>query len=300
MAKRWRIHPHDPDRIAALQQAAGIPAVVAQLLICRGITDPAAAQTFLDPKLTALRDPQLLPGCDEAARRIHAAVAAGKRIVVYGDYDVDGMTGTAILWLCLKLLGRRGHYYVPHRVDEGYGLNAEAVRALGRRQGVAAGDGRLRHCRRGRGRLGPATRHGLIVTDHHEPGAGPARRRGDRPSPAARQQLSLRRLERLGRGVQTRLGLVPTGQRGAKSQSADARVPRSRRSAWRRWGQLPTSCPWSMRTACWCITAWRAWPMPHAGPGHADAGRQGRSQAQTPTEGNASTARTFLSCSPRG
>ena len=63
MSKRWRIHPHDPDRIAALERAAGIPAVVAQLLICRGITDPDAARTFLDPKLSALRDPQLLPGC---------------------------------------------------------------------------------------------------------------------------------------------------------------------------------------------------------------------------------------------
>ena len=58
MAKRWHIHPHDPDRIAALQRAAGIPAVVAQLLICRGITDPAKARIFLDPKLTDLRDPQ--------------------------------------------------------------------------------------------------------------------------------------------------------------------------------------------------------------------------------------------------
>ena len=57
MSKRWHIHPHDPDRIAALQRGAGIPAVVAQLLICRGITDPAAARTFLDPKLSALRDP---------------------------------------------------------------------------------------------------------------------------------------------------------------------------------------------------------------------------------------------------
>ena len=79
MAKRWRIHPHDPARIAALQHAAGIPAVVAELLICRGVTDPAAARDFLDPKLSALRDPELLPGCRQAAERIHAAVAAGGR-----------------------------------------------------------------------------------------------------------------------------------------------------------------------------------------------------------------------------
>ncbi|MGO8689290.1 MAG: single-stranded-DNA-specific exonuclease RecJ [Thermoguttaceae bacterium] len=131
MAKRWRIHPHDPDRIAALGRAAGIPAVVAQLLICRGITDADGARNFLEPKLTSLRDPQLLPGCPEAARRIRDAVAAGKRIVVYGDYDVDGVTGTAILWLCLKMLGAEATYYVPHRIEEGYGLHADAIRAWG-------------------------------------------------------------------------------------------------------------------------------------------------------------------------
>ena len=71
MQKRWRIHPHDPDRIAALQHAAGIPAVVAQLLICRGISDPERARQFLHPKLSNLRDPRQLPGCCHAAERIH-------------------------------------------------------------------------------------------------------------------------------------------------------------------------------------------------------------------------------------
>ncbi len=58
-------------------------------------------------------------------------MAAGKRIVVYGDYDVDGVTGTAILWLCLKMLGAEATYYVPHRIEEGYGLHADAIRAWG-------------------------------------------------------------------------------------------------------------------------------------------------------------------------
>jgi len=131
MAKRWHIRSHDPVSIASLQRAAGIPDVVAQLLICRGITDPARARSFLDPKLSDLYDPETLPGCREAAQRIHAAVQANRRIVIYGDYDVDGMTGTAVLYLCLKLLGAEVSYYVPHRVDEGYGLNCEAVRSWG-------------------------------------------------------------------------------------------------------------------------------------------------------------------------
>lgn len=170
MSKRWRIHPHDPARIAALQRAAGIPAVVAELLICRGVSDPVVARDFLDPKLSALRDPGLLPGCSLAAERIHAAVAARRRIVVYGDYDVDGMTGTAVLWLCLKLLGAEVSYYVPHRVDEGYGLNGEAIRTLAADKAemlvtVDCGIGSVAEADLAR-ELGVE----LIITDHHEPG----------------------------------------------------------------------------------------------------------------------------------
>ncbi len=170
MAKRWRIHPHDPDRISHLERAAGVPPLVAQLLLCRGVADPEEARRFLDPKLSALRDPESLPGCAEAARRLHAAVAARRRIVVYGDYDVDGVTGTAILCQCLKLLGAAATYYIPSRLEEGYGLNAEAVRSLAARQaqvlvtvdcGIASPDEALvaRECGLE-----------LIVTDHHQPG----------------------------------------------------------------------------------------------------------------------------------
>jgi len=170
MVKRWRIHSHDPDRIAALQRAAGIPAVVAQLLICRGITDPVRARQFLDPKLTHLRDPEHLPGCSAAAERIHRAISAGRRIVIYGDYDVDGMTGTAILHQCIRMLGGDVGYYVPHRIDEGYGLNHEAIRSRAEQGvkllvtvdcGIASLDEAV-----------TAKECGLelIVTDHHQPG----------------------------------------------------------------------------------------------------------------------------------
>ncbi len=170
MAKRWRIHPHDPACIAALQRAAGIPAVLAELLICRGVTGAEAARDFLDPKLSALRDPELLPGCRQAAERIHAAVAARQPIVVYGDYDVNGMAGTAILWLCLKLLGAEIRYFVPHRIDEGYGLNGEVIRTLAGEKTallvtVDCGIGSVDEAALAR-ELGVE----LIVTDHHEPG----------------------------------------------------------------------------------------------------------------------------------
>ena len=116
MANHGEALAHPPARSGShrgLATRAAIPAVVAELLVCRGVTDPAVARDFLDPKLSALRDPGLLPGCQVAAERIHAAIAAGKRILVYGDYDVDGMTGTAILWLCLKLLGGEVGYHFP-------------------------------------------------------------------------------------------------------------------------------------------------------------------------------------------
>ncbi|HJT35303.1 MAG TPA: single-stranded-DNA-specific exonuclease RecJ [Pirellulales bacterium] len=130
MAKQWRIYPHSPERIAALERAAGVSAVVARLLICRGLDDPVRARDFLDPKLAQLRDPGELPGVPAAVERIARAIAARERIVVYGDYDVDGMTATSLLVQCLRLLGADAGYYVPHRLEEGYGLNHEALRTL--------------------------------------------------------------------------------------------------------------------------------------------------------------------------
>ena len=169
MAKRWIIHPHDPDRIADLSRSAGIPAVVAQLLVCRKITDPVAAREFLDPKLSALRDPELLPGCLDAARHLHRAIAERQRIVIHGDYDVDGMSGTALLWLCLKLLGADVGYYVPHRVEEGYGLSNETVRTLASQKTrlIVTVDCGINS--REQTRLAKELGMEVIITDHHEP-----------------------------------------------------------------------------------------------------------------------------------
>jgi single-stranded-DNA-specific exonuclease len=145
--------------------------VVAQLLVSRGVTDPSTAREFLDPKLADLRDPQLLPGCEAAASRIHQAVRAGKRICIHGDYDVDGMTGTALLWMCLKLHGADVGYYIPHRLDEGYGLSAETIRAKAAEKvdlivTVDCGIGSVEQAALAR-QLGME----LIITDHHEPSA---------------------------------------------------------------------------------------------------------------------------------
>ena len=166
--KRWRIQPHDAERIARLEKLAGVPPIVAQLLLGRGVYEPEAARTFLDAKLTGLRDPDELPGVPEAAERIHAAVQGRRKIVVYGDYDADGMTATAILLSCLKLLGADATYYVPNRLEEGYGLSCEALRSLAERGAslvisVDCGITSLQPALAAR-ELGLE----LIITDHHD------------------------------------------------------------------------------------------------------------------------------------
>ena len=130
MTKRWRYTTHDPARIASLEKGAGLPSVVAQLLVARGIDDPDSARLFLEPKLTGLRDPELLPGVLQATELLYTAVQSGESIVVYGDYDADGMTAAAILLRCFRALGAEARFYIPHRIEEGYGLNADALRTL--------------------------------------------------------------------------------------------------------------------------------------------------------------------------
>ena len=101
MPKLWRIVPHDAGQVQDLQRACGLPAIVAQLLLRRGIRSSDEIERFIDPKLTHLRDPNELPGLSAAVTRIGDAVIQRRRIVVYGDYDADGMTATAILLRCL-------------------------------------------------------------------------------------------------------------------------------------------------------------------------------------------------------
>ncbi len=133
MHASWSLRPHDQGRILSLSRSAGISALVAQLLISRGIEDTATAVQFLEARMGSLHDPELLPGAAAAAHLIVEAIRQGRKIVIYGDYDVDGVCGTSILWGCLQLAGAsQVEYYIPHRVDEGYGLSALALTRLAR------------------------------------------------------------------------------------------------------------------------------------------------------------------------
>jgi single-stranded-DNA-specific exonuclease len=167
MPKRWHIQPHDGALVAALERSAGVSPIVARLLAGRGLTDAADVKAFLAGTMADLRDPDLLPGVAEAADRILAAARAGRRIIVYGDYDADGMCATAILTSCLEALDANAAWYVPDRLEEGYGLNAQALSTLAAQGAnlvitVDCGIASVAEARHARD-LGLE----LIVTDHH-------------------------------------------------------------------------------------------------------------------------------------
>jgi single-stranded-DNA-specific exonuclease len=125
-SSRWTVaaqHPSATELAAKLK----VSSLLAQALLNRGVSEPDQCQAFLQPNLKSLHEPAALPGIGLAADRIARAVRDKHRIIVYGDYDVDGITAAAILWHAIKLLGGEVGYYVPHRVDEGYGLSAQAV-----------------------------------------------------------------------------------------------------------------------------------------------------------------------------
>jgi single-stranded-DNA-specific exonuclease len=164
--KRWQVAETNPQAVA-LARELRTSNLLAQILCNRGITDAQAARSFLNPKLTDLADPTSLAGVESAGRRIAQAVADHQRIVIYGDYDMDGIAAVAILFGCLQMVGADVHYYVPHRLEEGYGVNSDAIAKIvtdGTRLiitvdcGISADEP-----------LAQATAAGVdvIVTDHH-------------------------------------------------------------------------------------------------------------------------------------
>lgn len=167
--KVWQIQP-ESAAAATLAASLKVSALTAQVLINRDLHKADTARSFLSPKLTDLIEPGQMYGICAAAEYIWAAIESGKKISIYGDYDVDGITSTSILWHLLKMLGAQVDYYIPHRVDEGYGLNADAVRQLGDNGTdlmitVDCGITGIKE-------VGLAHELGMkvIITDHHEPG----------------------------------------------------------------------------------------------------------------------------------
>ncbi len=165
--RRWNIQQVG-EAARRLAENLRTSPLIAQMLINRGITESAEGGRFLAPSLKYLYEPDALSNLRRAAERIDAAIRAGEKIVIYGDYDVDGITATAILWHAIRLLGGQADYYIPHRLEEGYGLNAEAVAQIcdGGAKLIVTVDCGIT----GRREAEVARQRGveMIITDHHE------------------------------------------------------------------------------------------------------------------------------------
>ena len=169
MQNRWQERPCDADVVAALAQGLGIRRTTARVLANRKVTSIEAARRFLTPSAADLHDPFLMNGMDRAVDRIERAIARGERVLIAGDYDVDGVTSTALYLELFGWLGAPLLYRIPHRLTEGYGLTEAGVHAA-REQGVTllitADCGTTAHAP-----IELASSFGIdvIVTDHHEP-----------------------------------------------------------------------------------------------------------------------------------
>lgn len=129
--KRWILKEADEASAAALSRELRLPPLLARILAQRGFADADTARRFLSSSLSAdLPSPHLLAGMDDAVRRIARALRDGERVCVWGDYDVDGTTGAAVLVSFLREIGGAPLFYIPHRIDEGYGMSRQGIEHL--------------------------------------------------------------------------------------------------------------------------------------------------------------------------
>lgn len=167
MQKKWRIKNFDEEQVAKFAETLGVKNLTAKILLQRGISDADKAKIFLNPETEQkFFDPFLMFGMSDAVERISVALERGEKICVYGDYDVDGMSGTAILTRTLRRLGGKVFPYIPRRV-EGYGLNIPALEKISE-SGVKlliTVDCGISNAKE----IAAAKNLDVIVTDHHLP-----------------------------------------------------------------------------------------------------------------------------------
>ncbi|MEW6418810.1 MAG: DHH family phosphoesterase [Nitrospirota bacterium] len=128
MHRRWLVNRTNPEYIAYLSKTSSVSPALAQILINRGIKTPGEINTFLNPHISHLSDPFDIEGMGIAVNRIMAASKSGERVLVHGDYDVDGLSATAIILKALKMLEIDSHYFIPNRIEHGYGFNPSSVK----------------------------------------------------------------------------------------------------------------------------------------------------------------------------
>ncbi|MGI6588913.1 MAG: single-stranded-DNA-specific exonuclease RecJ [Peptococcia bacterium] len=164
----WQLKRGDNCIIGSLVESLGISKTLATILVNRGLITSQMVQSFLEASLTDLESPTALPSMAEGVERIYSAIKKGENILVYGDYDVDGITGTVLLTDLLRRLGGKVNYYLPDRKEEGYGLNSQAL-VKAKESGtdlivtVDCGISSLKETTQAR-ELGMD----LVITDHHQ------------------------------------------------------------------------------------------------------------------------------------
>jgi single-stranded-DNA-specific exonuclease len=169
MKKQWTLKRPDPRLVEQIQNHLKCHRITATILANRHIRTTAEAQAFVEPSLTALGLPFDLKGMQPAVERIENALATGEKILVFGDYDVDGVTATVAVFNFLKQCGARVTYHIPHRIDEGYSIRPRHIDTIARPAGVGliitVDCGSASH-----DAVAAANRAGIdiIITDHHQ------------------------------------------------------------------------------------------------------------------------------------
>ena len=166
--KKWVFAGTEDEAVERLKEEQGLSLLLAQLMVNRGLGDPDAARFFLDAQLDTVHDPFLMLGMDVAVRRIVQAIQNNETVTVYGDYDVDGVTSAALVVHFFRELGAPFDYYLPNRMEEGYGLNdkaLETIKARGSKLVITADTGIT-----ALSQVAHANKIGVevIVTDHHQ------------------------------------------------------------------------------------------------------------------------------------
>lgn len=166
---RWDISPVDANAVARLTRELNVSAWLARLLVLRGLAEPEAADAFLHPRLSQLHDPYLMAGMKDAVERLRRAIARQEKILIYGDYDVDGTMAVVVLLTALRTQGAEVEVHIPHRLTDGYGMRVpvlEQAAASGIRVVISVDTGIREH-----EVLARAQELSLdcVVTDHHLP-----------------------------------------------------------------------------------------------------------------------------------
>ena len=126
--RKWTVRePGNPEKVDRLATELGVDRVLAELLVQRGVETFQQARAFFRPSLEDLHDPFLMKDMDKAVERLHEAITKGQKILVYGDYDVDGTTAVALVYSFVRRFTKRVEYYIPDRYDEGYGVSYKGL-----------------------------------------------------------------------------------------------------------------------------------------------------------------------------